>query len=85
MKPSTVDSPQFLSHIALISLDHREIVPAGFTVIRNTPSGEDANLNPHSKGKSVYLCVKYSRRAMRITSLKMITQRQKEFDEGGGV
>ena len=82
VKRSTASSPQFLSHIVLYSPDHNETVPPDFTVIRSTPSGEDANLNPNAKGSSVYLCTKYSRRSLRITRLLMVPQKEKEFNEG---
>ena len=51
-------------------------------MISQTPSGADANLNPRSKGKSMYLCTHYSSKGLRITSLGMISAKARDDDEG---
>ena len=50
-------------------------------MISQTPSGADANLNPRSKGKSMYLCTHYSSKGLRITSLGMISAKARDDDE----
>lgn len=62
----------------MIALDRNEITPPEFTVLDHTPSGKDANLNFGSKGKLTYLCVRYLKHGLRITSLTMVPQLQKE-------
>ena len=51
-------------------------------MISQTSSGADANLNPRSKGKSMYLCTHYSSKGLRITSLGMISAKARDDDEG---
>ena len=51
-------------------------------MISQTPSGADANLNPRSKGKSMYLCTHYSSKGLRITSLGMISAKARDDEEG---
>ena len=51
-------------------------------MISQTPSGADANLNPRSKGKSMYLCTHYASKGLRITSLGMISAKARDDDEG---
>ena len=51
-------------------------------MISQTPSGADANLNPRSKGKAIYLCTHYSSKGLRITSLGMISAKARDDDEG---
>ena len=51
-------------------------------MISQTPSGADANLNPRSKGKSMYLCTHYSSKGLRITSSGMISAKARDDDEG---
>ena len=51
-------------------------------MISQTPSGADANLNPRSKGKSIYLCTHYSSKGLRITSLGMISAKARDDEEG---
>ena len=79
VKPATEESTSFLSHIAVIALDRNEITPPEFTILEHTPSGKDANLNFGSKGKLTYLCVRYLKQGLRITSLTMVPQLQKEM------
>lgn len=79
VKPATEESTSFLSHIAVIALDRNEITPPEFTILEHTPSGKDANLNYGSKGKLTYLCVRYLKQGLRITSLTMVSQLQKEM------
>lgn len=62
----------------MIALDRNEITPPEFTILDHTPSGKDANLNFGSKGKLTYLCVRYLKHGLRITSLTMVPQLQKE-------
>ena len=78
LKRATPETTSFLSHVAILGVDKNEIVPPEFTVLQHTMSSNDANLNLGAKGKRTYLCVRYMKHGLRITSLSMVSQHQKE-------
>ena len=78
LKRATPETTSFLSHVAILGADKNEIVPPEFSVLQHTMSADDANLNLGAKGKRTYLCVRYMKHGLRITSLSMVSQHQKE-------
>ena len=78
LKRATPETTSFLSHVAILGADKNEIVPPEFTVLQHTMTSNDANLNMGAKGKRTYLCVRYMKHGLRVTSLSMVSQHQKE-------
>ena len=78
LKRATPETTSFLSHVAILGADKNEIVPPEFTVLQHTMTSNDANLNLGAKGKRTYLCVRYMKHGLRVTSLSMVSQHQKE-------